>query len=37
MDEIQTFSMFNTKIILVDAIKDKHSSIIEGLQNVEFE
>ena len=38
MEEIQTFSMFNTKkIILVDTIKDKHSSIIDGLQNHEFE
>ena len=38
MEEIQTFSMFNTKkIILVDTIKDKHSSIIDSLQNHEFE
>ena len=38
MDEIQTFSMFsNKKIIHVDAIKDKHSSIIENMQDVEFE
>ena len=38
MDEIQTFSMFSTKkIIHVDAIKDKHSSIIEDIQKMEFE
>ena len=38
MDEIQTFSMFSSKkIIHVDAIKDKHSSIIEEMQNVEFD
>ena len=38
MDEIQTFSMFsNKKIINIDGIKDRHSSIIEDVQNVEFE
>ena len=37
-DEIQTISMFsNKKIILVDTIKDKHSTIIEDLQNIEFQ
>ncbi len=37
-DEIQTISMFsNKKIILVDTIKDKHSKIIEDLQNIEFQ
>ena len=37
MDEIQTFSMFsNKKIIKIDMIKDKHSKIIEDMQNVEF-
>ena len=37
MDEIQTFSMFsNKKIICIDMIKDKHSKIIEDIQNVEF-
>ena len=38
VDEIQTLSMFSAKkIIHVDAIKDKHSSIIEDIQNIEFE
>ena len=38
MDEIQTFSLFsNKKIIYVDTIKDKHSNIIENLQDIEFE
>ena len=38
IDEIKTFSMFSTKkIIHVDTIKDKHSGIIEDVQNVEFE
>tara|TARA_B100001250_G_scaffold394123_1_gene397610 strand:- start:2166 stop:3191 length:1026 start_codon:yes stop_codon:yes gene_type:complete len=37
IDEIQTFSMFSSKkIIHVDAIKDKHSSIIEEIKNIEF-
>jgi len=37
MDEIQTFSMFsNKKIIKIDMIKDKHSKIIEDVQNIEF-
>tara|TARA_B100000029_G_scaffold300120_1_gene293081 strand:- start:3 stop:1028 length:1026 start_codon:yes stop_codon:yes gene_type:complete len=38
MDEIQTVSMFSSnKIIQVDAIKDKHSKIIEDLENIEFQ
>ena len=38
VDEIQTFSMFShKKIIHVDTIKDKHSSIIEAIHNVNFE
>ncbi len=37
INEIQTFSMFSAKkIIYIDAIKDKHSSIIEDIKNIEF-
>ncbi len=38
MNEIQTFSMFsNKKIVYVDMIKDKHSSIIDDLRHLRFE